>query len=127
MIPDDNGGYKKVNNPALSQRDLKKIKLEKEKEEQEKLIGKKLIQKKNGTIDKRSIGMKTRTPAQIAATERMLEANKKRREALKINKQKEDKQIVKDSLREVVKEPFYEPKEEKSPPKPKDPYENIVF
>ena len=71
--------------------------------------------------------MKTRTPAQIAATERMLEANKKRREALKINKQKEDKQIVKDSLREVVKEPFYEPKEEKSPPKPKDPYENIVF
>ena len=40
---------------------------------------------------------------------------------------KEDKEIVKDSLREVVKEPFYEPKEEKSPPKPKDPYENIVF
>lgn len=124
MIPDDNGGYKKVKNPVLTERDLKKIKLEQDKEEQEKQIGKKLIQKKNGTIDKRSIGMKTRTPAQIAATERMLEANKKRRETLKSLKKQENKEIVKDSLREVVKEPFYEPKE---PPKPKNPYEGLLF
>tara|TARA_R110002020_G_scaffold7091_2_gene29986 strand:+ start:1325 stop:2005 length:681 start_codon:yes stop_codon:yes gene_type:complete len=124
MIPDDKGGYKKVKNPVLTERDLKKIKLEQEKEEQEKQIGKKLIQKKNGTIDKRSIGMKTRTPAQIAATERMLEANKKRREALKKLKKQETKETIKDSVREVVKEPFYEPKE---PPKPKNPYEGLIF
>ena len=116
MIPSENGEYKKIKNPELTQRDLKKIKLQKEKEEQEKVLGKTLIQKKNGTIDKRSIGMKTRSAAQIAATEKMLLANKKRREAQKDLKKKEKKEIVKDSVREVVNEPFYTPKE---PPPPK--------
>jgi len=116
MIPSENGEYKKVKNPELTQRDLKKIKLQKEKEEQEKILGKTLIQKKNGTIDKRSIGMKTRSLAQQNATEAMLLANKKRREAQKELKMKEKKEIVKDSVREVVNEPFYTPKE---PPPPK--------
>lgn len=116
MIPTENGEYKKVKNPELTERDLKKIKLQKEKEEQEKILGKTLIQKKNGTIDKRSIGMKTRSLAQQQATEKMLLANKKRREAQKELKKKEKKEIVKDSVREVVNEPFYTPKE---PPPPK--------
>ena len=123
MVQNDKGEYEKAKNPKMSARDLKKIELQKEKEAKEIELGKKLIQRKNGKIDNRSV--KQRTPAQIEATRRMVEANKKRREEKKNQKQQDNKKIVKESVKESVKEvlqePFYEP------PKPKDPYANMVF
>ena len=106
MIPDKTGGYKKVKNPELTKRDLVRIEREKELEEKEKELGKRLL-------------AKTRSPAQIAATKKLLEANKIRREAnkkIKDHEKKEStKKLVKESVREVVSEPFYEPKHIKEP------------
>jgi len=122
MIPDKAGGYKKVKNPELTKRDLVRIEREKEIEEKEKELGKRLLAKKNGKLDKRSVGGKTRSPAQIAATKKLLEANKIRREANKKIKDHEKKEttkkLVKESVREVVSEPFYEPKHIKEPENP---------
>lgn len=119
MIPTKDGGYKKVKNPELTKRDLVRIEREKELEEKEKELGKRLLAKKNGKLDKRSVGGKTRSPAQIAATKKLLEANRIRREAnkkIKDHEKKEStKKLVKESVREVVSEPFYEPKHIKEP------------
>jgi len=123
MIQNDKGEFEKAKNPKMTARDLKKIELQKEKEAKEIELGKKLLSKKNGKIDNRSV--KQRTPAQIEATRRMVEANKKRRMEKKNQKQQDNKKIVKESVKESVKEvlqePFYEP------PKPADPYANMVF
>ena len=119
MIPDKDGGYKKVKNPELTKRDLVRIEREKELQAKEQELGKRLLAKKNGKLDKRSVGGKTRSPAQIEATKKLLEANRIRREAnkkLKDHEKKETtKKLVKESVREVVSEPFYEPKHIKNP------------
>ena len=126
MIPDENGGFKEQKNKALTSRDIKRIEDKKKVEEMEKELGKKLIQKKNGKVDKRSIGMKTRTPAQIEATKKMLEANKKRRAAEKelkdVKKTTKNKEIVKEALEEVIYKPSKKPE-----PKPPSPYDNLKF
>jgi hypothetical protein len=121
MVQNDKGEYEKAKNPKLTAKELKKMELEKEKEKKEIELGKRLQTRKNGKIDNRSA--KTRTPAQIEATRKLVEANKKRREEKSKYKKEEHKQIVKDSVREVVNEPFYQPK----PVKPIDPYENMRF
>lgn len=121
MVQNDKGEYEKVKNPKITARELKKMELQKEKERKEIELGKTLQTRKNGKIDNRSA--KTRTPAQIEATKRMLEANKKRREEKKNYKKEADKQVIKDSVREVVNEPFYQP----PPQKPVDPYANLKF
>lgn len=118
MVPDADGNYKKVKNPVLTKRDLKKIELEKQKEKKELELGKVLIAKKNGQVDKRS--SKPRTPAQLEATKKLLAANEKRRQLQKEMKNTETKQMIKDSVIEVVNQPFYEPKKV-------DPYENMRF
>ena len=119
MVQNDKGEYEKVKNPKITARELKKMELQKEKEKKEIELGKTLQTRKNGKIDNRSA--KQRTPAQIEATKRMLEANKKRREEKNKYKKEEHKQVIKDSVREVVNEPFYQP------PKPADPYSNLKF
>lgn len=119
MVQNDKGEFEKAKNPKITARELKKIELQKEKERKEIELGKTLQTRKNGKIDNRSA--KVRTPAQIEATKKMLEANKKRREEKNTYKKAEDKQIIKDSVREVVNEPFYEP------PKPLNPYKNLIF
>ena len=128
MVQNETGGFDKVKNPKLTVTDIKKANLKKEKEEKEIELGKALQTRKNGKVDKRSENK--RTPAQIAATERMIAANKKRREEKNQQKKKETKEIVKEtvkeSVREVVQEPFYKPKEV-VPPKPVDPYANLIF
>ena len=125
MIPDENGGFKEQKNKQLTARDLKRIEDKKKVEEMEKEFGKKLIQKKNGKVDKRSIGGRTRTPAQIEATKKMLEANKKRRAAEKelkdVKKTTKNKEIVKEALEEVIYKPSKKPE-----PKP-SPYDNLKF
>ena len=126
MIPDENGGFKEQKNKQLTARDLKRIEDKKKVEEMEKELGKKLIQKKNGKVDKRSIGGRTRTPAQIEATKKMLEANKKRRAAERelkdVKKTTKNKEIVKEALEEVIYKPSKKPE-----PKPPSPYDNLKF
>ena len=113
MIPDESGGYKQVKNKQLTARDLKKIEERKKAEQMELELGKKLLRTKNGKVDKRSIGERTRTPAQIAATKAMLEANVKRRQAQKelkdMKKENQTKAIVKHSLEEVIYKPSKNP------------------
>ena len=125
MVPDENGGYKEQKNKQLTARDLKKIEERKKVEEMEKELGKKLLTKKNGKVDKRSIGEKTRTPAQILATQKMLEANIKRRAAQKelkdMKKEIKTKEVVKEALNEVIYAPSKKPQ-----PKP-SPYDNLKF
>jgi len=125
MIPDKDGGYKKVKNPELTKRDLVRIEREQELQAKEQELGKRLLAKKNGKLDKRSVGGKTRSPAQIEATKKLLEANRIRREANKKLKNHEKsestKKLVKESVREVVSEPFYEPKHIKNP-EPENPF-----
>ena len=126
MIPDENGGFKEQKNKQLTARDLKRIEDKKKVEEMEKELGKKLIQKKNGKVDKRSIGGRTRTPAQIEATKKMLEANKKRRAAERelkdVKKTTKHKEVVKEALEEVIYKPSKKPE-----PKPPSPYDNLKF
>ena len=123
MVQNDKGEFEKAKNPKMTARDLKKIQLEKEKEAKELELGKKLLAKKNGKIDTRST-MK-RTPAQIEATRKMVEANKLRRAEKNKATKKENKEIVKasvkESVKEVLQEPFYEPA------KQVDPYANMIF
>ena len=128
MIPDEKkGGFKKVK-PELGVRDLKKLELQAEKEKKEVELGRHLLSRKNGKIDKRS--STKRTPAQIEATKRMLEANKAKREAAgkmkeanAIVKKAEKKEEMKSAIREVVSEPYYTPKDVTPP----DPYANMKF
>tara|TARA_B110000259_G_C13991535_1_gene392706 strand:- start:472 stop:1068 length:597 start_codon:yes stop_codon:yes gene_type:complete len=112
MVQNDKGDYEKAKNPKITVKELKKIELNKHKEQKEIELGKTLQTRKNGKIDNRSA--KVRTPAQIEATRKLVESNKKRREEKTEHKEKQDKTIlketVKDSVREVVNEPFYEPK-----------------
>lgn len=125
MIPNESGGYDKVKNKQLTARDIKKIEEEKKITEMEKELGKKLLRKSNGKLDKRSIGEKTRTPAQIEATKKMLAANEKRRAAQKelknMKKEIKTKEVVKEALNEVIYKPS--PKPDIKP----DPYANIRF
>ena len=82
MIQDNNGGFKEVKNPPkLTKKDIKRHENELEVQKQEELIGRKLIRKKNGTADKRSSNTKAvRSPAQIAASKKLVEMNIKRKE-----------------------------------------------
>lgn len=126
MIPNSSGGYDKVKNKQLTAKDLKRIEEEKKVENLEVEMGRKLLKKKNGTLDKRSIGQKTRTPAQIAATKAMLEANIKRRQAQKelkdMKKEIKTKEVVKEALNEVIYKPSKKPE-----PKAPSPYDNLKF
>ena len=128
MVQNTDGSFEKVKHPKLTVTDVKKANLKKEKEMKEIELGKALQTRKNGKVDNRSANK--RTPAQIAATERMIAANKKKREEKNQQKKKETKEIVKEtvkeSVREVVQEPFYKPKEV-VPPKPVDPYADLIF
>ena len=127
MIPDGNGDFKEVKNPPkLTKKDIKRHENELEVQKQEELIGRKLIRKKNGTTDKRSSNTKAvRTPAQIAASKKLVELNKKRKED-RLN-QKEQKEKIKienmkeeitDTIIDVVSKPIQQVKEERKARRP---------
>jgi len=128
MIQDENGEFQRLNKSKITNKDVKQFDLKKEKEKQELELGKLLITRKNGKVDKRSSQTK-RTPAQIEATRKLVELNKKKREdkkaEKKIEKKIETKEIVKESVREVVNEPFYKPQPAQA--KPANPYEGLRF
>lgn len=123
MVQNEKGEFEKAKPMGI--RDLKKIDLKKEKEKKEIELGKKLIQRKNGKIDTRS--SRPRSEAQIEATRKMVEMNKKKKQDRLNQDKKDNKEIVKESVKESVKEvlaePFYEPK----PVAPPDPYANLRF
>lgn len=127
MIPDNNGGYKEVKNPPkLTKKDIKRHENELEVQKQEELIGRKLVRKKNGTADKRSANTKAvRSEAQIAASKRLVELNKKRKEdRLKLKEQKEKskmediKEEISDTIINVVSKPIQQVKEERKAKRP---------
>lgn len=124
MVQNDKGEFEKAKNPKLTVKELKKIELNKQKEQKEIELGKTLQTRKNGKIDNRSA--KVRTPAQIEATRKLVESNKKRREEKTEHKEKQKKTVlketVKDSVREVVNESFYEPKKKEEPK-----YKPVIF
>ncbi len=116
MIPNkETGEYEKVTNPPkLTAKDLKRIETEKKAREQEIEMGKKLTRRKNGQIDKRSSRTLNngRTEAQINATKKMLEANKKRREEKNKIKKEETTQIMKKEIKSSIVEVVSQPVEE---------------
>lgn len=122
MLQNDKGEFEKAKNPKITMKELKKIELNKQKELKEVELGKTLQTRKNGKIDNRSA--KVRTPAQIEATRRLVEANKKRKADKDIYKKSQSKEIIKESVREVVNEPFYEPPK---PQPPVNPYDLFIF
>ena len=84
------------------------------------------IRKKNGTADKRSSNTKAvRSPAQIAASKRLVEMNKKKKEdRLKLKEQKEKskmediKEEISDTIINVVSKPIQQVKEERKAKRP---------
>jgi hypothetical protein len=127
MIPDNSGGYKEVKNPPkLTKKDIKKHENELEVQKQEELLGRKLVRKKNGTADKRSSNTKAvRSPAQIAASKKLVEMNKKKKEdRLKAAEQKEKskfediKEEISDTIINVVSKPIQQVKEERKAKRP---------
>jgi len=113
MIPNQQGGFDKhLNKPRITKKDIQYHKNIQESEKEEIMIGKKLLTTKQGKVDNRS--RKKRTPAQIAATEKLVQKAKERREA-KQKKVAEDKQqeveVIKNqvhnSIVEVVKTPAH--------------------
>ena len=105
VIQDSEGNLIKKNPSKLGIRELNKMKREEEAQQKEIELGKKLARLKNG---KAKIP-KVRTAAQIAATERMLEANNKRRAGIKVANKQEKKEALKEVVKESVKEIIVEP------------------
>jgi hypothetical protein len=116
MVQDTHGNFVESKPPKpLTKTELKKIENEKKSKQDEVELGRKLIRKKNGTTDMRS--KNTRTPAQIEASKRLVELNKKRRDD-RLKAQKEQlsetiKETVIDSMVDVVTKPISEIKERK--------------
>lgn len=120
MIPDNNGGYTEVKNPPkLSKKDIQKHENEIEVQKQEELIGKKLVRKKNGAADKRSTNTKAvRTPAQIAASQKLVALNKKKREDKEKSKMENIKEEITETIIDVVSKPIQKIKEERKARRP---------
>lgn len=105
LVKDDKGEYNEIERPPkkLSKKELKKIEAEEHALEQEKEVGKRLVRTKKGGVDSRS--SKPRTQAQIDATKRMLEANKKRRAEKNQEKETKINNTIRESIREVISNP----------------------
>jgi len=122
MIPNKDGVYEPHKNPKLklTKKELQREENLKKLEEEEVSIGHKLLKKKNGTQDMRS--KKTRSQAQIDASKRLVEANRKRAEEKRNKKKEELKEMinneVKDSVIDVVTKPIQQVKKERAERQP---------
>ena len=105
LVKDDKGEYNEIERPPkkLSKKELKQVQAEEQALEQEKEVGKRLVRTKKGGVDSRS--SKPRTQAQIDATKRMLEANKKRRAEKNQEKETKINNTIRESIREVISNP----------------------
>ena len=117
MIPNKDGVYEPHKNPKLklTKKELQREENLKKLEEEEVSIGHKLLKKKNGTQDLRS--KKTRTQAQIDASKRLVEANRKRAEEKRNKKKEEMKSMINEevtnSMVDVVTTPIEKIKQKK--------------
>lgn len=108
MIPNAEceGGFERhLNKPRITKKDIQYHKNLQEAEQEELIAGRKLLTTKKGKVDKR--GKKERTPAQIKATEALVENARKRREEAKKNKQiekRKDVEEIKDSVHNSIVE-----------------------
>jgi hypothetical protein len=117
-VPDfENGGYQKVKVKPLNNKELRKLENEIEADETEIREKTKYLRKVDGKIDNRS--RKERTPAQIAATKKLVESRKKALADKKAQKEndkqkqvKEQKEIIKESIEEAVVETVAKPIDE---------------
>ena len=122
MIPNKDGVYEPHKNPKLklSKKELEREENLKKLEEEEVSIGHKLLKKKNGTQDMRS--KKTRTQAQIDASKRLVELNRKRAEEKRNKNKAELKEMINDevtnSMVDVVTTPIEKIKQKKVDRKP---------
>ena len=105
LVKDDKGEYNEIERPPkkFSKKELKQIEAEEHALEKEKEVGKRLVRTKKGGVDSRS--SKPRTQAQIDATKRMLEANKKRRAEKNQEKETKINTTIRESIREVISNP----------------------
>ena len=100
-----------------TKKELKLIENEKLVEQVEKEVGKRVKTTSKGKPDKRST---TRTEAQIEATRKLVESNKQRRLDRLNNEKKDSAEVVKTSVKEVLKEALQDKKPvPKQTPKPK--------
>lgn len=103
MIPDGQGGFEKhLNKPRISKKDIQYQKNVMEVEKEELITGKVLLKTKQGKLDNRS---KTRSPAQIKATEALVaRAKKKREDAKKSKMEAENSQMeqIKDEVHNTI-------------------------
>lgn len=86
----------------LTKRQTKAIQARELKEETEKKIGKAVKVTKAGTVDNRCI--RARTPAQIAATARLVENNRLRRLKNTESKKAKTEELIKGSVEKVIKD-----------------------
>lgn len=119
LVKDDKGEYNEIERPPkkFSKKELKQIEAEEHALEKEKEVGKRLVRTKKGGVDSRS--SKPRTQAQIDATKRMLEANKKRRADKNQQQNQEQETKINTTIRETIREVISNPKNlSKEIPKP---------
>lgn len=100
----------------LTRKEQKQLLVEEEAIKEEVGAGKRLTRRKDNSVDKRT---KPRSAAQIAATKRLCETMKARREAKKLEKEAELHKTVEKTIKQVVnEEPQNRKPEKKSSPIP---------
>jgi len=111
MIPTQNGFIESDSVPRLTKKELNFLENDEVVSQKELAIGKKILRKKNGSADGRS-RVKTQTEKQKAATQKMLQMNKERREAKKKSQEESLGKQVKKAIVDVVSKPLDEVKKE---------------
>lgn len=114
MIPTQNGFIESDSVPRLTKKELNFLENDEVVSQKELAIGKKILRKKNGSADGRS-RVKTQTEKQKAATQKMLQMNKERREAKKKSQEESLGKQVKKAIVDVVSKPLDEVKKEVQP------------
>ena len=91
-----------IEDAKLTKRQTKAIQARELKEQTESRIGKSVKVTKAGTVDNRCV--KARTPAQIAATARLVENNRLRRLKQTEDKKAKTEELIKGSVEKVIKD-----------------------
>lgn len=109
VVENDDGSLEEIHeskvikeDEKLTKKQTKAIQARELKEETEQKIGKAVKVTKKGTVDNRCV--KARTPAQIAATARLVENNRLRRLKQTESKKQQTQELIKDSVEKVIKD-----------------------
>ncbi len=109
VVENDDGSLEEIpenkvikEDEKLTKRQTKAIQARELKEQTEQRIGKAVKVTKAGTVDNRCV--KARTPAQIAATARLVENNRLRRLKNTESKKQQTEELIKGSVEKVIKD-----------------------